>query len=350
MPNFKSHIIKVLSYLPVNYVFSLFYSGKGSILFMHKVVLSKKKKERIELMDANEIDIVFLEKMIIHLKSKYDIISLNEVSNRLESSYKQKRNFITITFDDGYKDNLMLAYPILKKHDVPFTLYITNSFPNHTAKLWWYMLEDIVLENKEVRLFYSKKRYNYKTNSIKEKNKCFLLIREILINANKTDLDKALKTLEKSYNKSLKTYIEKEALNWDEIRVLSNDPLVTIGCHTVNHLALKTLSKEELIKEVIISRDELKEKTEQEINHFAYPFGTINEVGEKEIGIVNNLNLFKTATTTRMGNVFSSHKNFKNSLPRIQVLGNQQDLSILDMYLSGFLPALKNKFRRFITV
>lgn len=350
MSNIKNQLIKALTYLPVKYAFNPFYSGEGSILFMHKVVAEKTEKHRIELMEANEIDTMFLEKMIVHLKKNYDIISLDEVHKRLESLNNYKRKFIAITFDDGYKDNLTLAYPIFKKYNVPFTVYITNSFPNHTAKLWWYMLEDIILEYSEITFLCKKKRYHFKTNSQEEKNRSFLSIRELLINASKKELSLILEQLENAYNKNLESYIKKEALNWDEIGTLSKDPLVTIGCHTVNHLALKTLSEEEIIEEVIKSKNELQQKIGQEINHFAYPYGTSNEVREREINILNSLNVFKTSTTTRTGNVFSSHKDFKNSLPRIQVLGTQRDISVLNMYLWGFLPALKNRFRRVVTV
>jgi hypothetical protein len=51
-----------------------------------------------------------------------------------------------------------------------------------------------------------------------------------------------------------------------------------------------------------------------------------------------------------MGNIFYEHKNNLHALPRIQVLGTQQDLSILDLYLCGVLPALKNKFKKVITL
>jgi len=350
MSNFKNHVIKTLSYLPFKYGFQPFYSGEGTILLMHKIVAKKADSRRIELMEANEVDTIFLEKMIVHLKKTYDIISLDDVHKRLEYSKKNKRKFIAITFDDGYKDNLNLAYPIFKKHNVPFTIYVTNSFPNLTAKLWWYMLEDIVLENPEIIFLYKEKKYRFKAVSKTEKNKSFIAIRELLIDASKNELSHILKQLEYTYNKNLANYIKAEALNWGEITKLAKDKLVTIGCHTVNHLSLKTLSEKEITEEVIKSKDELEQKTEIEINHFAYPYGTFNEIGEREINILDRINVFKTSTTTRTGNIFPQHTNFKNSLPRIQVLGTQQDILILNMYLSGFLPALKNKFKRLVTV
>ena len=347
---YKEAILNSIKFLPLKILFRPFYSGKGSILFMHKVIEKSSNKNRINLMRANEIELAFLESMIVHLKKRYDIISLDECYSRLKSQQLYKKNFIVITFDDGYKDNLTLAYPIFKKHQVPFTIYITNSFPNYTAKLWWFMLEEILLENKEIRFTINNNRQKFKSRTKKEKDNSFVAIRKILIDASEVDLKQILNQLEVNYNKNLISYVKKEALNWEEIKELSNDPLVTIGCHTINHLTLKLLSEAEIIEEIIKSKEELEIKTGVKVNHFAYPYGTSNEIGEREINVLNKLNIFKTSTTTRTGNIFNKHKEFKNALPRIQVLGTQQEISILDMYLSGFLPAFKNNFKRITTL
>ncbi len=346
----KPFLLNILKHLPVSFFFKPFYSGQGSILFMHKVVKKQTDKQRITLMKANEIEAEFLEKMLQMLKNKYDIISLDEMCKRLESRTKQTKKFIIITFDDGYKDNLTIAYPIFKKLNIPFTVYVTNCYPNNTGKLWWYMLEDILLENKIIKFTNNNKELTFKANTQNEKNISFKKIREIIIEATENEQAKVLNQLEKQYNKTLSNYVVNESLSWKEIKTLSTDPLVTIGCHTLNHLALNTLTKKEQLKEIIDSKKEIDSKTNSNSVHFAYPFGTPNEINEKEVNTVKFSKSFKTATTTRMGNIFKEHENHLHSLPRIQVLGTQQDLSILDLYLCGFIPAIKNKFKKTITL
>ena len=120
----KDFVINVLKYLPINIFFKKLYAGEGSILFMHKVVVKHDNKDRINLMKANEIEVFYLEKMLVYLKKKYDLISLDQINERLKNKSKFKKKFIVITFDDGYKDNLTLAYPMFKKHNIPFTIYI----------------------------------------------------------------------------------------------------------------------------------------------------------------------------------------------------------------------------------
>lgn len=348
----KSTILKILSKAPIGFLFKPFYSGEGSILFMHKVVLNKDKNaSRIPLMAANEIEVDFLEKMILFLKKKkYEFISLDELHHRLENPKEKSKKFIVFTFDDGYKDNLTLAYPIFKKHNVPFTIYLTNCYPNKTAKLWWYMLEDILLENTSVSLKVGDLFVEHSCKTQKEKENTFGKLRTLIISSAPEKQNEIIEALEKKYSKSLQTYVENESLNWDEVKKLSEDSLVTIGGHSLNHLTFNKLNKEEILTEVLGSKQEIEKSIDKEVAHFAYPFGTPNEINQREVEILEENTNFKTATTTRMGNIFLDHKQSYFALPRIQVLGNQQNLSILNLYLTGVLPAIKNRFKKIVTL
>lgn len=58
---------------------------------------------------------------------------------------------------------------------------------------------------------------------------------------------------------------------------------------------------------------------------------------------------FKTATTTRIGNIFPEHKDHLECLPRIPISGNREDMLSLESFLSGYIPALSHTFRKVVT-
>ena len=99
---------------------------------------------------------------------------------------------------------------------------------------------------------------------------------------------------------------------------LSSDKLVTIGSHTKNHFPMNQLSKKQIIDEVIGANEQIENKINKKVNHFAFPYGTINEVEKKEIEVLNNLG-FKSIVTARNGNVYKKHLNYKYCLPRIML-------------------------------
>ena len=63
-----------------------------------------------------------------------------------------RKRFACITFDDGYRDLMQWAYPVLRKHEVPFALYVPTSFPDRIGELWWLALERVIAENTRIGL------------------------------------------------------------------------------------------------------------------------------------------------------------------------------------------------------
>src|SRR5437868_5123786 len=93
------------------------YSGLGQILMFHRV-LPESGKLRIHNHKSLEVSPDHLENIILYFKKlDYDFISLDELSSRKK---KPRKKFVVFTFDDGYVDNYTYAYPIFKKHNVPF--------------------------------------------------------------------------------------------------------------------------------------------------------------------------------------------------------------------------------------
>lgn len=62
------------------------------------------------------------------LKKNYEVKSLSEILDFVEGKDDPPKNVVAVTFDDGYQDIYTNAYPILKKHDFPATVFITTGY------------------------------------------------------------------------------------------------------------------------------------------------------------------------------------------------------------------------------
>lgn len=257
----------------------------------------------------------FLESFIVDLKEKgYDFISLDQVYEILQNKEIVEKK-VVFTLDDGYRDNYEIAYPIFKKYNVPFTIYLTTSFPERTALLWWYVLEDIIINNDEVVLGTGQKIY---CKSMREKVEAFMNIRKIILSVDQRNLKEFLDKLFSKYNIDWTEKCNELAMSWEQIIELSKDSLCTIGNHTKNHYALNKLSESEIISEIEDANRLIEEKIKRKVEHFAYPFGSRNEVNKREFDIVKKMG-FKTATTTRDGNIFPEHRKYLECLPRVML-------------------------------
>ncbi len=299
-----------------------YFSGIITIFMLHRV--HPFEPNRLYLNENMKISPEFLDKFIVDLKSEgYEFISLDRVHEILQNDEKVKKQ-IVFTLDDGYKDNYEIAYPIFKKHNIPFAIYITTSFPQNKAILWWYVLEDLILANNSLELS-NGKIYECKTKEQKEV--VFLEIREIILCFKKENFLDYLQELFCHYKIDW-FYKNKElCMSWEEIIELSKDKLCTIAGHTKNHYALNQLSIEEVKSEIIEANKLIEENIDKRIEHFAYPFGSTNEIGQREFDIVKSLD-FKTTTTTRRGTIYSKHKEYLECLPRIMLT---EDFSIKDI-------------------
>jgi peptidoglycan/xylan/chitin deacetylase (PgdA/CDA1 family) len=260
----------------------------------------------------------FLEEFILHLRVKgYEFISLDRLYKILVSGEKVKKQ-IVFTMDDGYADNRTHAYPIFKKYNVPFAVYITTSFPDRTAVLWWYILEDLIVALDALVLGDGQK---YRCRTTDEKVVTFMKIREIILSFKKDGFVESLNALFAHYDINWYSKNDELCMSWGQISELASDKLVTIAGHTKNHYALNQLSLNEAKSEIVEANKLIEEKIGKKIEHFAYPFGSIVEIGQREFNIVKSLG-FKTATTTRRGNIYLEHKNYLECLPRIMLTEN----------------------------
>jgi peptidoglycan/xylan/chitin deacetylase (PgdA/CDA1 family) len=99
-----------------------------------------------------EVTPEFFERVIRRLRrSGADLVGMDEVHRRMRERDFPRR-FVSITFDDGYRDTMQCAYPILKKYDVPFTVYVATSFADRIGELWWLALEAVIAQNELIGL------------------------------------------------------------------------------------------------------------------------------------------------------------------------------------------------------
>lgn len=323
------------------------YSGVGSILAFHRICAAPATP-RLGLNADLEITPELLEETIKFFKSRdYAFFSLDQVAELLRTGKRAPR-FVAFTIDDGYADSLTNAFPIFKKYDVPFAVYVTTCFPNHTAILWWYVLEALVLSNNSIEIELDGEFIRYDCSTPALKAETFDIVTGHLTFAPD---EKSVQAILKDYHGDLHAHAKRLALSWEQVEELSADSLVTIGAHSERHLALSKLSYEEAKADVHRSNQEIEKHIGKPVEHFAYPYGGRQAAGVREFEIIKQCG-FKTATTTRNGNIFASHANHLESLPRIPVHAGEvgKNIQHLDLWVDGLVSCHENSFQRVVTV
>lgn len=88
------------------------------------------------------------EKQIDHLAKNYKIISLDEIVHRIKNR-RPLRRCVAITFDDGFRDNYEKAYPILKKYNVPATIFLLTGCIQNGEAPWFIRFRHVFMKTQK---------------------------------------------------------------------------------------------------------------------------------------------------------------------------------------------------------
>jgi peptidoglycan/xylan/chitin deacetylase (PgdA/CDA1 family) len=336
-------------FVKTNGMFSrYFFSGKGIIFMLHRVLPEEERNQFILNKDL-AISPEKLEEFILHFKSKgYIFITLDDVQAWLEKKMKIKQKFICLTFDDGYRDNLIYGLPILEKHAVPATIYITNCFPNGTCILWWYFLEKHIETAKHLNLNSSIGKLHFSWENREQAHAQFHSIGEAIKSIPIAELPNVLMEAFGKTTIEFENLCQALSLSWDEIVEMSKHPLISIGAHTMNHVSLKQQSGVDVENEMRLSKKELEHYIGKEVSHFAYPYGGTFDVSSRELELAHSLG-FKTSTLNQAGNIFKSNHKSMQGLARMP-LGNNTNDKRINYYLNGIYHFSNNQFNYTINI
>jgi len=321
-----------------------FVGGVGAILTLHHVRPSRPG--RFQPNRLLEITPRFFSRVVEDLRrSGVDLVSLDEMHRRLvEQDFS--RRFVCLTFDDGYRDTLQVAYPILKKEGAPFAVYVATSFPDRLGEFWWLALEAVIARNSRIGLTIDGQERTFDCASLAEKRALYdELYWWLRARSTETEMRQVVRNLAAYYGVDIAAFCKELCMSWEELAKLAADPLVTIGAHTVSHPMLAKLPERNARSEMDLSRSVIEAALGARPEHLSFPIGDRTSAGPREFALAAELG-FKTAVTTRPGVLFPDHRERLTALPRISLNGEYQRLRYVRVLLSGSATAVWNGFRR----
>jgi len=318
--------------------------GKGAILTLHHV-RPAATGGGFRPNGLLEVTPDFLDRALTLIRAEgYDIVSLDEALARLADP-KPGRFFVALTFDDGYRDNLDHAWPVLAKHQAPWTLYVVRGFAERTARLWWLELEEAIRALPRISLDLPDGRFEAPAGTDAEKQRAFDQLYWRLRKGSEAILLSAISDLGREAGIDPVALVERDCLPTETLRSLAGAPGVTIGAHTLSHPMLAKYPEEVARREIADSKAWLEKVLEVPVRHFAYPVGDTTSAGSREFALAKEAG-FASAVTTRPGHLFAEHIEHLHALPRVSLNGLHQSEGALKALLSGLPFLLWNRGQR----
>ncbi len=250
------------------------------------------------------------EKHMRFISENFNPISLGEILK-----IKNFKNSVAVTLDDGWRDNYIYAFPILKKFGIPATIFFTSNLVGKSEWFWTdriaYYLNVVGRCEPEFKAtFFKILGIDYNRFSTKSMMHCALKVHrkdvDTVIKRLKNKSVSELREIMEQIDELMKPFSEKINskriwLSWNEIEEMYRQG-VSFGCHTHNHIILTKTTMDEVKKELEACKSALYEHLDQDVLMFSYPNGDHNQ---KVREIVKDHG-FHIAVTTNPGSIGGS--------------------------------------------
>jgi peptidoglycan/xylan/chitin deacetylase (PgdA/CDA1 family) len=272
------------------------------VLMYHRVLPAKERDPGLEPGMYVEPDTFDMH--IRYLKKHFMISPLSEAVKYLEGTFPPQRQPVCIlTFDDGWRDFHTYAYPILRRHGVPATVFLPTSFIGASDRFWTDSLS---------RLCHGRAPGAVNRNQAGSTHP----IIDLLENGDGTmevRLERSIESMKALREEEIHRILDalrerwridpapqsRDFLSWDEVREMHRSGIVSFGSHTDTHRILSTLREEEIFRELRRSKERLAEEgvVDPSFFPFAYPNGNHTD---EIIRFVKQYG-YSLAVTTRKG-------------------------------------------------
>ena len=280
-----------------------------------------------------ETDPMLLEEMVsLVIDQGLDVVPLAEVRRRL-AGRETDRRFVSFTFDGAYRTTLESVVPLFRRHRLPFALFVSTDFLGSGSLPWWMTLEALVSGITTLRLNRDGNTQEHACTTGAEKRACCArLFREVsqMPNAERVPHVEALCL---SHHLDIAAIAAREIASIADLKVLCEDPLVTIGSQAGGGRPLTELSYDEAREGLAASLDMLESALGMRPQHIAYPPSLAFGVGPREFKLAAALGV-QTAVTAVEGALWPEHAGELFALPRI-ALDNDPATLVRALMLSG---------------
>jgi peptidoglycan/xylan/chitin deacetylase (PgdA/CDA1 family) len=317
--------------------YKAFLKGKVLILMYHRVLPEKDLIRFYTQPGMHVLESVFLMQMNF-FQQNFNVLSLDDLLHYWATGgLDNNQRYCVITFDDGWLDNYLYAYPILKEKGIPATIFLPTSFIG-TDQWFWPDRLSYLLKN-----YHSNKLPQEKREAIQGLVRNYLASEPAGTTTCLDEIDPLIELFKRLPAKMIESFIREASslleaevphdrllLDWNEVQEMSGDG-ISFGAHSASHQILTNLSLENACSEI---EEPLKVLQAQNISLspvFCYPNGNYN----RDIAECVKACGYKAAVSTHFGH----ESRFPEDPYSLKRIGMHNDISnsipLLTFHISG---------------
>ena len=242
-------------------------SGESVVLFFHKV-----QRRPFGLWGEPVLSVEEFDRQVEYLSRHFEIVRLRDLVSGLAGRRPLPPQAVALSFDDGYRNNLLLAAPVLKRHHVPATVFLVSDVIGTGRWMWAYELEEIILRHplERVGIASGDPVLARLCSAGLPRRTALLACVDYLKRLEHQTLLRVMENLRRAM--PVEVDDENRFLGWDEVRELRSYGF-DIGAHTASHPILTRMPLREAERELVAGREALERELGERPALLAYPNG-----------------------------------------------------------------------------
>jgi peptidoglycan/xylan/chitin deacetylase (PgdA/CDA1 family) len=218
------------------------------------------------------------EKVIKYLQENYQVVQLESFLQNQTELHRNKP-VATVLFDDGYKDNIEIAAPILKQYNCPASFYVVTQSIEQNIPTWTYIVDHLFQQHPgSIYLLTDFVPDVFKKLQWQSREEGAALSRKVKPWMKTLSNKQRVWALTQLQEQSKNYYLPNDMMmNWDDVKQLSSAGF-HIGSHSHTHPMLASLADEQEIEnELKFSCEILNERLGHHPITISYPIGSWDE-------------------------------------------------------------------------
>lgn len=246
-------------------------------------------------------------KQMQHLAATRPLVSMRAIAAAYRGEGDIPEGAVAVTFDDGYRNNFTHALPALERYKVPATVYIATGFIGSGRMSWTDQLESALLRTREQHLVIETGDgvLSWSLDNDEARISCLAAIKSLCKAMPYADKDaQVVRIINMLGVEPIETHPIYTFMDWNEVRAMACSPLIDIGAHTVDHVALAKVPADEMRRQVDRSVATLEAELLRSCAFFSYPEGQEDDYNTEVIDYLQRRGFDHCPTAIHGENVF----------------------------------------------
>jgi peptidoglycan/xylan/chitin deacetylase (PgdA/CDA1 family) len=271
----------------------LFHRGHLAILMYHGVV-----RRPLPIEDWCFLSEEAFAGHVDYLRRRFDVLPLESAFERLQAG-TLRRPTVAITFDDGYRNNHEVAFPLLKTAGLPATIFLNAGLVGGDRTVWFCRLLEALIRTSRADLWWRNERYLLDTPEARGRASARLqerlkpLAHPELLAALEEIEDRLQVTRDPAFDPSSPFRIMDRAA----VRAMADSGLIAFGAHTESHAILAHLPEPDQRREIETSLREVAAMTGRPCSLFSFPNGRAEDYDGRALGILRECGVTAAVTS-----------------------------------------------------